>query len=508
MRSKVGLTRRLAVFLSFVIGLLVVMCFGSSAEATTKFVEDKGTQALGLLASMGHDPDAVDCLRQACLTVPFQNETERHVRIEACKQDHLARVRSAISQGTSRLRAMSLSTSAMTPDRLTCEAFTGQREPSFEETADAGLLGETESRLASLKARIQPNSSAVAQTGSGTKVSATVPASVKTASPRNRKHETLATVEDELHRADGKYAGLVGPDKMGIARCAPDHFVVRRSDDSSAEFYVEQGAAYDELARSCVSKTFKTGAVEVVEANPVEATVPACIMPNGTITLDPTRYSEILSGRRKLELGGKPNLEFHKECVAKGGKPWVSLQPRGILKLAAKGTDDVSRDRPSAEVAKSGVDDRTIAKDIAAVVTTVTEDGGQQDSVPVPVVTGALAPAGEPPDASVQPDVSSPAKVEETDAEPCGGWTSQPMDPAAPVDEEVLLDTGQGKALALPWSLAFQGMRRKPFLLRATSPPGMADLGLCGNAACPDLHCDHFGGLHRSRYELQRDPFF
>jgi len=507
LRSKVGLTRRLAVFLSFVIGLLVVMCFGSSAEATTKFVEDKGTQALGLLASMGHDPDAVDCLRQACLTVPFQNETERHVRIEACKQGHLSRVRSAISQGMSRLRAMSLSTSPLPPDRLTCEAFTGQREPSYEETADAGLLGETESRLASLKARIQPNPSEVAQTGSGTKVSATVHASVKTASPRNRKHEPLATVEDELHKVDGKYAGLVGPDKMGVARCAPDHFVVRRSDDSSAEFYVEQGAAYDELARSCISKTFKTGAVEVVEANPVEATVPACIMPDGAITLDPTRYSEILSGRRKLVLGGKPNLEFHKECAAKGGKPWVSLQPRGILKLAAKDVPNGQKDVAPAEVAKTDHAD-AVAESPVATAVTMSLDGGTSDGTRIRVEVYSLLPAGEPPDASVQPDVSSPAKVEETDAEPCGGWTSQPMGPAAPVDEEALLDTGQGKALALPWSLAFQGMRRKPFLLRATSPPGMADLGLRGNAARPDFHCDHFGGLHRSRYELQRDPFF
>lgn len=471
--------RRFAPFLLFVVGFLCAICFGRPAEASRKLMSGNAERALSLLGSMSQDPDAVACVRRACLEVPYRERGLRHARLETCKQDHFRRIASVMSgngQGP-QLRPNALDRQIPSPDGLLCESIVGHAEPSEEVELDLAFLRLQEDKLAELRSGHDPETG-----GTGVNVPA---ATVKTKG-----------AEPEVPKPAAKkrtaYSSLTGPDKSNVAHCAPEHFTVRESDGDSVKLYVDAGAAYDQLARSCFSKKYRTDAVSVVEENYVEATIPACIMPGGRIDLDPTRYSEILSRKRKLVIHGEPNLEFHKQCQAKGGKPWVALQGRQILWLAGK--DKPRHVWPSQAVASSAnahstpIGSLQTPAEPTSAAAAASPDAG---SVAEPNLGAAPQMSSMPAaDASIQ---SGPVPSEESEAgaaanpvapvpddgiqpgwleESLPGGTSQP-----PTDGGSALRTDQAPGMSLgllsptDWTWTVQGIRRGTEILRATSPP-------------------------------------
>lgn len=454
-------TGRVALYVFYIICLLLSFAFGRRAEAGEQKVSFGNERTLGILGSLAQDPDAVACVRRACLEIPYGQRTSRHARIEACKHEHYLRIAWVLGAGNEpRLRSYRLTDIVPTPEELMCAMVTGQPEPSFEEEADIAFLREQERRLAELKAeRDQAERLAAAQPPADIDPVAgdtgTAPASVKRrVDPELRD---FVSVEDALRKAS--VVVPTGPDKQNVARCAPEYVTVLESNKDSAKLYVDAGAAYDAIVRSCLSKDYRTDAVPVVEENSVEKTIPACMLPGGRIELDPTRYAEILSGKRKLDLGGPPNLEFHKECQAKGGKPWLALQGRQVLYLAGK--DKPRRVWPSTASAPSG-----IAKDpIEAAHSDVASHS--VPSEPVADAGAAFAPsvaAGQ--DASWQP---APLPVQQ-DAAPCAPSEEGDGHPAMPgLDTPGTLPPAYGPDAGL--NLFLQPRYWDPFGLAPESRP-------------------------------------
>jgi hypothetical protein len=382
--------RRIVLFFAFMVSFLYVLCFGWPVEAAQNLMSKNAEQALSLIGSMAKDPDAVDCVRRACLEVPYRNRSVRHARLEACKREHLRRLAAVMSGRSTALRSYGPGQTAPRPEDLECSAITGQPEPSEEEELDMAFRQRWATRLAESEANshMEAGDTGESVTDNSVKTHQATPPEEAKSPPKSQ------TV----------YAGLTGPDEGHVAHCAPEHFVVRTSDKCSVKLYIEAGATYDSLARSCLAKRYRTDAVSVVEENYVEVTIPACILPGGKIELDPTRYSEILSGKRKLVMNGEPNLEFHKQCTAKGGKPWVALQGRQVLWLASK--DVPPRVSPGQEQEISPeqplVNNAARAQEAPAAVVDSPDAGNDVDHP-----EAGLAKSGEtPPDASVtaEPD--------------------------------------------------------------------------------------------------------
>lgn len=504
-----GKMRRIALFFSFIVSLLLVLCHGQPAEATQRFMAERSGQALSLLNSMAQDPDAVACVRRACLEVPYRERGVRHQRLDACKLDHFRRIASVMSGNKQepQLRSYSLDQAVPPPDALLCERVTGQVEPSEEAELDLAFLREQEEKLAALKAE-QARASQVAAVQPTAPVNVgndVVPAAVQ------KRHDPsldgFVSVEDELRKQ--AYAELTGPDKLNVAHCAPEHFTVRESDEGSVKLYVDAGAAYDELARSCFSKHYRTDAVSVVEENYVEATIPACIMPDGRIDLDPTRYAEILSHKRKLVMHGEPNLEFHRQCQAKGGKPWVALQGRQILWLAGKDKPRhvwPSQTERSAPVGQPSASAASVPDVPSATVSPDAGTDGQNNlgtaivapAEALPAAPKAAEPASSGSDAGPEAAPIPPAKEEndqpkELDESLPGGV------PLPPIDQDgasrLFPASSQASGLKQPayWAWAVHGMCRGQRLVRATSPPAgnLPAIGLRSGAG-PPLHSDAF----------------
>ncbi len=499
--------KHIAPFFFFVASFLLVMCFGQQAGATRKPVTGHAERALSLLGSLAQDPDAVACVRRACLEVPYRERGIRHERLEACKLDHFRRIASAISgskQGP-QLRSYAFDQEAPPPDALVCEKITGRAEPSDEAELDLAFLREQEEKLAALKAeQARVNQIAAAQPRTPASVTNdVVPATVK------KLHDPslngFVSVENELRKE--AYAGLTGPDKLNVAHCAPEHFILRKSDKDSAQLYVDAGAAYDQLARSCFAKHYRVDAVSTVEENYVEATIPACILPDGRIGLDPTRYSEILSRKRKLVIHGEPNLEFHKQCQAKGGKPWVALQGRQILWLAGKDAPRHAWPSEARSPAQNGQPSANVdppAPDASAAAENAPDSG--------PVNSGNLGSAvivsseGSEPDASVsdaavssEEDAGSDEAQGAPDEEGTGlpNWLEESLPggtstPPADRDSRLRITPGLIQAIGPPqsalWAWTAQSVRHGHDILRATSPPGKSPIyGLRSGAGPPIL---------------------
>lgn len=494
--SSEGKMKSVALFFMFVASFLCIVCFGRSAEATRKLVSENAGRALSLLSSMAQDPDAVDCVRRACLEEPYHESGQRHQGLEACKLDHFRRIASVMDANGRgpRLRSYALDQDAPPPDALVCESVTGRAEPSEETELDLAFLRQQEEKLALLRSGYNPETG-----GTGANVQAgTVKAKAagtEVAKPAAKKRTA--------------YSALTGPDKSNVAHCAPDRFTVRESNDSSVKLYVDAGAAYDELVHSCLSKRYRTDAISVVEENYVEATIPACILSDGRIELDPTRYSEILSRKRKLVLHGEPNLEFHAQCQAKGGKPWVALQGRQVLWLAGK---DAPRQTWPSQAQPSG----QVAQPSAAVEPPAASVSAENVTGPKPADSGNLGASSIVSSAEREPDVSASVQpvssegdagadtAQDVSDEEKGSAPSYPDEslpggtpPPADTDSALRILPGPNPATGPPqrpadWSWTVQGVRRGSCLLRATSPPGGSPLSGLRSGAGPPIQSDVF----------------
>lgn len=413
----------LRALVQFLFALLCVICFGNPAEAGEQKVSYGNERTLNVLGSLAQDPDAVACVRHVCLGVSYDDRVLRHQGLEACKHEHFKRIAWVLGSNANgpRLRSYRLTDSIPAPEELMCAMVTGQFEPSEELELDQAFLRKQEEELARLRAEqadaLRRASAPTGQDEGDTGGPGVIPTSAKRPSDPSLRNFVL--VEDELRRTSAVQP--TGPDKQRVAGCAPEHVTVLESGKDSVKLYVDKGAAYDAIVRSCFSKDYRTDAVSVVEENYVEKTIPACILPDKRIELDPTRYAEILSGKRKLVLGGPPNLEFHKECQAKGGKPWVALQGRQVLYLAGK--HKPRQVWPDSVNAQPGIASATGAA--------ASHGPSAQPASPEPGVDASVAFAPSSalpgPDASVEPD-PAPAQV---DAAPC-----------APVEEGENPDAG------------------------------------------------------------------
>lgn len=502
-------------FFAFVISLLCVLCFGRPAEATQKSGDMRVGQALSLLGSMANDPDAVECVRRACLAVPYRDRVLRHQRLEACKSDHFKRVAAVMSrdQRGPQLRSYQLGERVPPPDALLCGSVTGRPEPSAEQELEAEFVRRQEIRLAALTAERDAavrsaSNRAGGQGAPNGGTGAAVPAAAATAAVDHPSTASAGTKSPPPKPTATKYSGLTGPDKANVAHCAPEHFTVRESDKDRVKLYVDADAAYDQLARSCLANHYRTDAVPVVEENYVEATIPVCFMPDGRVELDPTRYAEILSGKRKLAMHGAPNLEFHRQCTAKGGKPWVALQGRQILWLAGK--DAPRQAWPESDaVGSSGASPAPVMAEARPETpvsgTDSLPDASSAEGLPATVEVGTMS-TSEAPDAeagstvdreTVAPDAAPPDCPNgcgDRESLPGGVPPSDDGDASRPDAAWIRGLDGAARRMPTPWRLAQRDRRHGSRLPPATAPPAKTPAGW------PELSLGHVSRSDSSRY--------
>ncbi len=291
MRSRENIGRRLAILLTSMIALLIIMCFGRTAQATQRFMDERAGLLAGQLSSME--------------TLAKKAENDYRLQTGGTGQ--------FVTGGTG--QDANGGTGEITQD--------GSDEPAARIAITGGTGDFTTG-------------------GSGEEVA------VKKAVASNpTKPEPKPAAAEQPAPAKNVYAALTGPDEMNVAHCVPQHFELRSSDMDGAKLYVEKGADWYALKQSCLSKYFRTDAEGVIRANPVQTTIPWCRI-EGRIEFDPSRYQDVLSDIKPLVLGAPANLDFIDECQAEGSLG-LALQERQLLKLSAVNDEDEAEESATAE---------------------------------------------------------------------------------------------------------------------------------------------------------------
>lgn len=286
---------------------------------------------LTLEGSMSHDPDAVACLQRACKESPTElvegtGSSKRELAVGACKRDHQARVARTIGRRPGEQLA---GNPVNVPDPSPYKAFACSVTGSPIIATDEARLRRLEDEKIALQRKIAEEQ---------------VLAAVAPPPPSDEPPEPEEPASNPPTLAGVGSAAATG----GVwGACLPPHTSWVSKDAGKMVIYVDAGADYNALPYAWCLRDYDTTPRGVIEANAVEKTIPYC-KKDGKRNFDPTRYSEILSGKRKLEIGGKPNVSFLDACEKDGGDVSLALQGKQRLTLLAKAEPPAGGKAPAA----------------------------------------------------------------------------------------------------------------------------------------------------------------
>lgn len=289
------------VWLAGFLAWLVALLSNRPAVAQTTVASAVAPDPISLDASMLRDPEAVACLTRVCLSAA-ENYAERQKQVGACKADHQKRVINTLAgNGRPGLVAAGAQDAS---SAVACLDLMRRPETDPLNQADKRLLEKSNGELASAERNV-PAQILTDPIKDDNPYLDEEPPKKEPAKP-----SAPPPPPDKMELAKG--------DQLGLASCAPRHLRVRYSSDIMVQLWVDKGANWWELQNSCLAKRFKVDAKSITSFNSVEKTIPWWMDDKGRVHYDETRYQDVLSGKRKLERGGRPNLEFFDKYSGEG----------------------------------------------------------------------------------------------------------------------------------------------------------------------------------------------
>lgn len=296
--------------------------------------------ALSIESSMTKDPEAMACLIRACQSasrttlVNTTGRSEFEMEREACKTAHLIRVRNALARDSTGPLLQPLSTDVS--DTSLLRQIMSCRVPLPAPTPPIEKLDIAEEARRVIPRHALPQLAMRHVAGPPPVPALTKSAPVKTL-PSQNVQVTVGPSERFPAAAFQPRPRLTRPrlKTATVEGCTlPPHFSLISQTSDQLTLAVEPGADFGALTRTaCLSEHYELEADRVVATNPVEVTIPYCLQ--GTKRrFSPSRFADVLAGKKKLVIGGPADTSFVANCYAKKYIAGVALQEgqRLILK--------------------------------------------------------------------------------------------------------------------------------------------------------------------------------
>lgn len=277
------------------------------------------SSSLSVEWSMSHDPEALDCLIKACRNAPRDKlagttgMTKYEKRVEDCKAGHLARL----------VRMWKL----LSHDPPLRPLVPGERERLLNELAGCIYTPP----------RVIPAKDPAAARQEPVKLATSKQTLVPIPSPKARlqaaERAKQATEIIPAKAAPQRSAAVSSGSEFAGECRLPPHFRQVVREGRRLLLSVKPGADFIQLQRSpCIAKNYFADVQYVVATNPVEVTIPYC-KTGARVRFNPTRYDEVLSGKRRLAPGTTADTEFLDRCINAGGLAGTALQAGQQLSL-------------------------------------------------------------------------------------------------------------------------------------------------------------------------------